>query len=136
MYGAGIRQAGPGILSMENSLLAGNSSPGPTPDDCFGTIQSLDYNLIQSTAGCIINGTTTHNITGVSPQLAALAQNGGPTQSMALLPASPAIDAGNDASCAPTDQRGISRPQGAHCDMGAFEYQFSTYWIYLPLVLR
>jgi len=134
--GAGIYQSGLGTLSMENSIIAGNTSPGATPDDCVGTINSLDYTLIQTTTGGTITNTTTHNITGVSPQLAALAQNGGPTQTMALLAASPAIDAGNDASCAPTDQRGISRPQGAHCDMGAFEYQFSTYWIYLPLVLR
>jgi predicted outer membrane repeat protein len=134
--GAGIYQSGPGILSMENSIIAGNTSPGATPDDCVGAINSLDYNLIQSTAGCTITNTTTHNITGVSPQLAALAQNGGPTQTMALLAASPAIDAANDATCALVDQRGMPRPQGAHCDMGAFEYQFSTYWIYLPLVQR
>jgi Divergent InlB B-repeat domain len=119
--GAGIYQAGPGTANLENSILAGNSSASSTPDDCVGTINSLDYNLIQSTTGCTISGTTSHNITGVSPQLAALAANGGPTQSMALLVSSPAVDAGNDASCASTDQRGVARPQGLHCDIGAYE---------------
>jgi hypothetical protein len=117
--GAGIYQAGPGTANLENSILAGNSSA--TPDDCVGTITSLDYNLIQGTTGCTISGTTSHNITGVSPQLAALAANGGPTQTMALLASSPAVDAGNDASCAFTDQRGVARPQGLHCDIGAYE---------------
>jgi hypothetical protein len=49
------------------------------------------------------------------------ANNGGPTQTLALLPASPAIDAGSDMACPPIDQRGISRSQGPHCDIGAFE---------------
>ena len=39
----------------------------------------------------------------------------------ALLPGSPAIDAAADAACPATDQRGVARPQGAHCDVGAFE---------------
>ena len=40
---------------------------------------------------------------------------------MALAPSSPAVDAGDDANCSSTDQRGIARPHGAHCDIGAFE---------------
>ncbi len=48
------------------------------------------------------------------PQLGPLAANGGPTLTMALLPGSPAIDAGDDANCPATDQRGVTRPQGAH----------------------
>jgi CSLREA domain-containing protein len=58
---------------------------------------------------------------GVNPDLAPIADNGGPTPTEALLHGSPAIDAGNDAACPVTDQRGIARPQGAHCDIGAFE---------------
>ena len=58
--------------------------------------------------------------------LGPLQDNGGPTQTMALLPGSAAIDAANDAICAAPpvnnlDQRGITRPQGPHCDIGAFE---------------
>ena len=54
--------------------------------------------------------------------LAPLADNGGPTLTHALVPDSPAIDASPvDAECAATDQRGNARPQGAMCDIGAFE---------------
>jgi hypothetical protein len=55
------------------------------------------------------------------PLLAPLADNGGLTPTMALLPSSPAIDAGDDSACPPTDQRGVTRPQGLACDIGAFE---------------
>jgi hypothetical protein len=58
--------------------------------------------------------------------LSALASNGGPTQTMALLADSPAINTGSDASCPSADQRGVSRPQGSHCDMGAYEYVDTT----------
>jgi hypothetical protein len=54
-----------------------------------------------------------------NPQLQPLADNGGPTRTMAITPASPAFDAG--ATCPATDQRGVTRPQGAACDLGAFE---------------
>ena len=58
------------------------------------------------------------------PLLGPLHDNGGFTQTMALGSGSPAIDAvpTTGAGCAPTDQRGISRPQGAACDIGAFEF--------------
>ena len=60
------------------------------------------------------------------PKLGALADNGGLTQTFALLPGSPVIDAGSDSICmaAPVnnlDQRGVTRPIGAHCEIGAFE---------------
>ncbi|MEA2478566.1 MAG: hypothetical protein QOJ07_488, partial [Thermoleophilaceae bacterium] len=55
--------------------------------------------------------------------LAALQDNGGPTETQALKPGSPAIDLvpAAGASCAPTDQRGVPRPQGTACDAGAYE---------------
>ena len=52
-----------------------------------------------------------------------LADNGGPTQTHALLAGSPAIDAGDDAACPAVDQRGVARPQGSHCDTGSVEQQ-------------
>ena len=54
-------------------------------------------------------------------QIGPLADNGGPTWTHALLPGSPALDAADDAICPATDQRGTARPQGPHCDIGAFE---------------
>ena len=68
------------------------------------------------------------------PLLGPLQDNGGPTQTQALLPGSPAIDAAVLANCPATDQRGVSRPQGAGCDIGAFElgvtstYNFSGFF--------
>jgi hypothetical protein len=64
------------------------------------------------------------SIPTADPLLGALADNGGPTQTMALGAGSPAIDA-NTESCPPPliDQRGVARPQGVACDIGAFELQ-------------
>ncbi|MBK7317284.1 choice-of-anchor Q domain-containing protein [Candidatus Villigracilis affinis] len=55
-------------------------------------------------------------------RLGTLGDYGGYTQTIPLLSGSSAIDAGNDATCTTTDQRGTTRPQGAACDIGAFEY--------------
>jgi len=85
-----------------NSIVAGNSAPG---GDTNATL----------TAG------STNNIIGGDPKLVALANNGGPTQTMLPMADSPAIDGGSDADCPATDQRGVNRPQGAHCDIGAVE---------------
>jgi hypothetical protein len=73
------------------------------------------------------------SLIGVDPLLGPLADNGGPATSSgqatftyALLSGSPALDAGNDATCLSTDQRGVARPQGAQCDIGAFEKEQSN----------
>jgi CSLREA domain-containing protein len=116
-------------IILENTIIAGNTSSGvTTPNDCNGTINSQDYNLIQTpTVFCTFTGTTTHNVTGQDPLLVTLAQNDGPTQTMALPAASPAVDAGNNATCSTVDQRGHSRPKDGNgtgmkvCDIGAFE---------------
>lgn len=57
------------------------------------------------------------------PRLAPLADNGGPTRTHALLPDSPAIDAGNNIAALGADQRGRSRVSGAAADIGAYEVQ-------------
>jgi hypothetical protein len=61
------------------------------------------------------------NILTADPLLGTLGDYGGFTQTTPLLPGSSAIDAGDDDTCAATDQRGISRTQGAGCDIGAYE---------------
>jgi len=63
---------------------------------------------------------------GLDPLLGPLANNGGSTLTHALLPGSPAIDAGDPAVCAAApvnnlDHRGVARPQGSACDIGAVE---------------
>ena len=57
------------------------------------------------------------------PLLGALADNGGPTQTLALLPGSPAIDTGNNVAGLATDQRGAGFPRvmGSSADIGAYE---------------
>lgn len=68
----------------------------------------------------------------IDPVLGPLADNGGPTFTMALLHGSPALDAGDDALLLPpyslrTDQRGFPRKSGPHVDIGAFEYRSPNY---------
>ncbi|HWJ96525.1 MAG TPA: Ig-like domain repeat protein, partial [Acidimicrobiales bacterium] len=66
---------------------------------------------------------------GVTPSglgLAALADNGGPTNTVRLLPGSAAVDAGSAGGCTATDQRGAGRPKGAGCDAGAYELDPAT----------
>jgi CSLREA domain-containing protein len=90
------------------------------------TFLSRGYNLIGDG-----NATGAFNQAGdqtgvADPGLGALADNGGPTQTHALLTGSPAIDKGPPStSCPPpdTDQRGVSRPQGSACDIGSFELE-------------
>ncbi|MGB8215004.1 MAG: choice-of-anchor Q domain-containing protein [Anaerolineales bacterium] len=121
--GGGIENfSGIGSVYLADTLIAGNSATVSDPD-CYETFVSEDNNLVGDTTGCTLTGTTTHDITGVAPMLGSLANNGGPTKTMALLPASPAIDAGNNSTCASTDQRGVARPVGAFCDIGAYEFQ-------------
>lgn len=129
--GGGVHSASPGTVNFKNTILAGNLGPAGSPD-CNGPLNSQAYNLIQTTTGCAINGTTTGNITGQSPALGPLQNNGGSTSTQALLLGSPAIDAGNPTDCRDnsnntltTDQRGQSRvlgDVGPRCDIGAFEY--------------
>jgi hypothetical protein len=86
---------------------------------------SLGYNLIQTPGSVTFTGTTAGNIYGVNPMLGPLANNGGPTQTMALEAGSPAINAGapDIAGLPATDQRGLPRVVGGRVDIGAFEVQ-------------
>lgn len=111
-----------GYLYLRNSLLAN------TPANCtFGPFStalsptSADYNL-SSDASCT-GFTGPHDLNNVNPLVGPLANNGGPTQTHALLSGSPAIDRipMTGTYCPATDQRGIARPQGLACDIGAFE---------------
>ena len=104
-----------GTVSISGSILANTSG------NCFsagGTYIDNGYNL--SSGGCITSATSLQ----ANPKLGPLASNGGPTQTMALLKGSPAIDYISLALCPKTDQRGHKRPDNPHesaCDIGAFE---------------
>ncbi len=116
-----------GTMTSSDSIVVGNTSFGNSQQDCNNSIKIIDqgYNL-ESGTSCGFNGTGSKQNT--YPRLAsALANNGGPTQTLALQDGSPAINAIPAISCsASTDQRGIARPQGPACDIGAFEYQVPT----------
>jgi CSLREA domain-containing protein len=104
-------------LTIQGDILSGN-----TGGNCVngGTLTSQGYNLADD-ALCNLIQPTDHP--GVDPNLAPLAYNGGPTQTRALLAGSPARDAGGTSAtgCPATDQRGVSRPMGLACDIGAYE---------------
>lgn len=137
--GGGIR-VGPGPVTLENTIVAGNTAangagdttgapvPGPDVD---GAVNSNGHNLLGNTAEAT-GFTGTGDLTGVNPSLLPVADNGGPTRTMALAPGSPAIDAGVAAG-ASFDQRGRPRtyddPGVSNAatsdgtDIGAFELQ-------------
>ncbi|HWR64898.1 MAG TPA: choice-of-anchor Q domain-containing protein [Bellilinea sp.] len=114
-----------GNTTLKNTLLAGNLvlSVFPTSLECAGTLTSAGHNLVQNPAGCSLTGPATGDLFGVDPLLAPLANNGGTTLTHALLPLSPAVDAGDNSGCPAADQRGLPRPVGASCDIGAVEEQ-------------
>ncbi|NJN98417.1 MAG: CSLREA domain-containing protein, partial [Anaerolineales bacterium] len=119
-----------GSLTAQNSIIADNidnSGTGTLRPDCSGILTSAGYNLIEITTGCTITGDTTGNRLNQLPFLGPLQNNGGSTQTHALLVGSPAVNAGNPAGCLDqnsalltTDQRGFVR--NGTCDMGAYEY--------------
>ena len=109
-----------GIISLEGLTVSNSIIAENTGGNCSGitSIVSGGNNLDDDTT-CGL--TAAGDLSGVSPLLGPLADNGGTTLTHALLPGSPAIDAGNDATCLALDQRNIVRPQGPHCDIGAYE---------------
>jgi len=124
-FGGGLN----GNVNAGGTIFAANSAG--TSADVSGTINSSDYNLLQSLAGANITGSTTHFIVGQDPLLGSLQNNGPPTFTMALLPGSPAIDKSKNFGLT-TDQRGVIRPYdlpsvanaggGDGSDIGAYEF--------------
>ena len=132
--GGGISNAAAGTLTAIDSIIADNevvipTMPFPTLDldECAGTITSQGYNILEfvNAGNCTVAGPYSTD----SPLLGALQFNGGPTRTHAIAPGGGAVDKGNLSGCtddlgAPvtTDQRGVHRPSGPACDIGAFEY--------------
>jgi CSLREA domain-containing protein len=120
--GGGISSATLGSVKATNTILA----KSPASANCVGTVNDGGYN-ISSDASCAFSQPTSKN--SKKPKLAKrLADNGGPTQTIALLKGSPALNAipQGQSGCGTnitTDQRGITRPQGSGCDIGAYEKQ-------------
>jgi hypothetical protein len=120
VFGGGVNQSA-GTLNIANVILA-NSSAG---FDCYvagGSVGTNTKNIIEGNAGSPFDCGTPFST--VDPALGSLANNGGPTFTMALGQTSPALNAGDAGTCTTVgnlDQRNTSRPQGSACDIGAYE---------------
>ena len=135
---------GGGMSSWENSspIITNSIFWGNTPNQINNaplSTSTITYSNVQG--GDVYPGMGNIN---QDPLLGLLADNGGFTQTHALGPGSPAIDAGDPTNCPTTDQRGLPRPidgdgiDGPRCDMGAYEAELKVFdfSIYLPLTLR
>ena len=128
------------VLKIHDTLIAKGSllGSGATGEaNCsveFAQIDDQGYNAEDSQSDgneCELAGAgDLVDSSSLDASLGALAGNGGPTPTVALLAGSPAIDAGDPAGCTDpignaltSDQRGDTRPAGARCDIGAYEYQ-------------
>jgi predicted outer membrane repeat protein len=124
--GGGIHNAS-GTVGVKNTIVAYNG-----PANCNAALTTHDHNL-DSGNTCGFDADNDHPNT--DPLLGPLADDGGDTLTHALLTDSPAIDAG---ACVPdvttVDQRGLPRPDGGGCDIGAYEWIWQK--VYLPLILR
>ena len=132
--GGGLgRSVGGGAGSELNSTIVANNTAGGTGPDCNYAISLGDYYLIRDTSGIQSGGLPgSHYITGQDPLLGPLADNGGPTQTHALLKGSPAINVGKNVANSQFDQRGLGFKRtlgpakvsgGDGTDIGAFEFK-------------
>jgi beta-glucanase (GH16 family) len=119
----GTFTASSATINLTNSVI--QSGPG-SGSACFTGFFNSGAVVLASNGGNVssdgsCNLTASGDQPGVDALLGPLADNGGPTLTHALGTTSPAIDAALAAACPATDQRGVSRPQGSGCDVGAYE---------------
>ncbi|MCA9988269.1 MAG: hypothetical protein KDE59_28375, partial [Anaerolineales bacterium] len=121
-----------GLVAFDGgSLTLGSSVAGRhTGASCSqpsGNFTSAGFNVFTAIAGCTVAAAASDQF-NVDPLIGPLADNGGPeiTLTNALSAGSPAVNAGDAATCPATDQRGVARPAGAACDAGAMEYDASV----------
>ena len=119
--GGGIDSGG--TLIARNTIFAGNTVETGLSSDLYAVLTSLGHNLIGNARGG--SGFAASDLLNVNPLLGPLQDNGGPTQTMALLPGSPAIAAGDPTDAPEYDQRGPGFPclVDGRIDIGAFEVQ-------------
>jgi hypothetical protein len=129
--GGGIRMAA-GTVVLRNTVVAHNASTVVSSENCGGLDPTSNGHNLENLDTCGLGATG--DITNTDPLLGSLIEEN-ETWVHPLLDDSPAIDEG---LCLPgvttVDQRGVARPQGSACDIGA--YEFASHEIYLPLVLK
>ncbi len=117
--GGGIQIAGT-VNSARATILSSNTAT-LGPNCSGGTLLSQNYNLVGSMTGCTFAPQGSDRV-GLAAKLGPLAANGGPTQTILPRPGSPALNWIPEAQCGVArDQRGVARPQGRRCDIGAVE---------------
>jgi predicted outer membrane repeat protein len=128
--GVGINTASTGQVTIESCIIFGNlrGELAQTPSDIFGADPiTANFSLIGTTVGAtsFTPDATTTALLGQDPLLDTLANNGGPTQTVALKAGSPAINPGSNPAALAFDQRGsgFARVVGGQADIGAFEVQ-------------
>jgi len=133
----GIGNASAGTLEVNNSTISGNSANNNAGGIGNGSTATLNNTIVANNEGGNCAGLPVTDDGGnlewpgndcgfalsADPLLGPLTDNGGPTQTHALQPDSPAIDAAVECPPPATDQRGVSRPQGDACDIGSFELE-------------
>ena len=128
--GGGLYFSFAGEFNLSNTIIADNRAP--TGPDCYNNVPSQGFNLIGNGTGCSFIEMPSDLVgdggSPVDPTLLPLRPNGGPTYTHAFRRASPVLDAIPIAECndtdgnpVATDQRGLARPQGIACDIGAYE---------------
>jgi hypothetical protein len=135
--GGGIFSAA-GALALQSTTIAGNTAASGSGLFKPGSGTVIQDSIIAASSGTACAGAGVASFSGSNnlatdatcavaaagdPVLGALANNGGPTDTRALGPTSQAIGAASQAPdrCTGTDQRGVARPQGGACDIGAYE---------------
>jgi hypothetical protein len=132
---------GSSTFIFKNTIVAGNVDNGSQAPDCQGALTSQGNNLLGNNLLCTgltdgLNGDKVGtNASPKDPSLGPLGYYGGATLVHSLLVGSIALDAGSNATCASTDQRGVPRPINGTCDMGAFEGTTPP-GMNLPLIAR
>jgi CSLREA domain-containing protein len=121
--GGALFNAG-GVATISNSIFAGNTDGGDGLNSCGnGAVESAGFNLFGPGFGCLFltgpgDVEATAGQVGLRSKLRA---NGGFAPSHAIKRSSAARNKGQNSSCEPRDQRGVKRPQGPRCDIGAYE---------------
>jgi hypothetical protein len=120
--GAVFEGSGAGAISLVNNILSENTDGSSSIRSCSSGLSfvSLGHNLNDST-DCSL--TSPGDLTSTLARLGVLQNNGGLTDTLALLSGSPARNSGDDTRCPAADQRGAARLTDGLCDIGAFESQ-------------
>jgi hypothetical protein len=124
--GGGIADfGGSGSVNLDSTIVSGNSAVNGSSDIAApnGVALSTTHAAIGNTTGFTYSAGPGDLPVGANLHLLALANNGGPTQTVALGTGSAAIDAGDPSTTLTTDQRGFARVYGPAPDIGAYEVQ-------------